>query len=121
VKEAQQVIAQRTGIRRGQTQVRRFLHRLGLQPRRVAAVPLPPKATAEEHARVQRQFLDAELEPVLAEARAGRRDVYFVDASHFVFVALLGWLWCAVRWFVRAASDASATTCWERCTRSATA
>jgi transposase len=102
--EAQQVIEQRTGIRRGLTQVRRFLHRLGLQPRRIAAVPLPPKTTAEEHARVQRQFLDDELEPVLAEARAGHRDVYFVDGAHFVYAVFLGWVWCAVRWFIRSAS-----------------
>ena len=104
VKEAQHAIEQRTGLRRGLTQVRRFLRRLGLQPLRVAAVPLPPKATAEDHARQQRQFLDAELEPVLAAARAGRRDVYFVDGAHFVYAAFLGWLWCAARLFVRAAS-----------------
>jgi transposase len=104
VKEAQPVIERRTGIRRGQTQVRRFLHRLGLPPRRVAAVPLPPKTTAEEHARVQRPFLDAELEPVLADARAGRRAVYFVDGAHFVYAVCLGWVWCAVRWFIRSAS-----------------
>jgi transposase len=104
VRQAQEVIRQRTGIVRGQTQVRRFLHRLGLKPRKVAAVPIPPKVTPEDHARTQRQFLDEKLEPVLAEARAGRRDVYFVDASHFVFATFLGWLWCAARWFVRAAS-----------------
>jgi len=104
VREAQEVIRQRTGLVRGQTQVRRFLRRLGLQPRKVAAVPVPPKKAPEEHAREQRQFLDAELGPVLAEARAGRRDVYFVDASHFVYAAFLGWLWCAARFFVRAAS-----------------
>jgi transposase len=104
VKEAQRLIEHRTGIRRGQTQVRRFLGRLGLRPRRVAAVPLPPKATAEDHARTQRQFLEEELEPVLAEARAGRRDVYFVDGAPFVFAAFLGWLWCVARLFVRAAS-----------------
>jgi transposase len=104
VRDAQEVIRQRTGILRGRTQVRRFLRRLGLEPRKVAAVPLPPKATAEEHARTQRAFLDGQLEPVLAEARAGRREVYFVDAAHFVFAAFLGWLWCAARWFVRAAS-----------------
>lgn len=104
VREAQQVIATRTGIRRGETQVRRFLHRLGLQPRRVAAVPIPPQATAEAHARTQRQFLEDELEPVLAEARAGRRDVYFVDGAHFVYAAFLGWVWCLARFFVRAAS-----------------
>jgi transposase len=104
VKEVQHVIEQRTGIRRGPTQVRRFLRRLGLQPRRVAAVPIPPKSTAEDHAREQRAFLDGELEPVLAEARAGRHDVYFADGAHFVYAAFLGWVWCAARLFVRAAS-----------------
>jgi len=104
VRDAQEIIRQRTGILRGQTQVRRFLRRLGLEPRKVAALPVPPKKAPEEHAREQRQFLDDELEPVLAEARAGRRDVYFVDASHFVFAAFLGWVWCAMRFFVRAAS-----------------
>ncbi len=104
VRQARHLIEERTGICRGQTQVRRFLRRLGLTPRRVAAVPIPPKSTIEEHARTQRQFLDESLEPVLAEARAGRRDVYFVDAAHFVYAAFLGWVWCAVRWFMRAAS-----------------
>jgi transposase len=104
VRQAQEVIRQRTGIARGQTQVRRFLRRLGLEPRKLAAVPIPPKATAEDHAREQRRFLNEELEPVLAEARAGLRDVYFGDASHFVHASFLGWLWCAVRFFVRAAS-----------------
>src|SRR3954451_4846157 len=104
VRDAQEIIRQRTGPQRGPTQVRRFLRRLVLEPRKVAALPVPPKKAPEEHAREQRQFLDDELEPVLAEARAGRRDVYFVDASHFVFAAFLGWVWCAVRFFVRAAS-----------------
>jgi transposase len=104
VRQAQEIIRQRTGIQRGLTQVRRFLHRLGLEPRKIAAIPVPPKQTAAEHAQRQQRFLDTELEPVLAEARAGHRDVYFVDASHFVFAAILGWLWCAGRWFVRAAS-----------------
>jgi transposase len=104
VHEARHVIAQQTGVRRGETQVRRFLRRLGLQPRRVTAVPLPPKATAADHARAQRRFLEEELEPVLAEARAGRRDVYFADGAHFVYAVFLGWLWCVARLFVRSAS-----------------
>src|SRR5262245_51010091 len=124
VKDARHVIAEQTGIRRGPTQVRRFLRRLGLQPRRVAAVPIPPQTTAEDHARGQRRFLDGELAPVLAEARAGRRDVYFADGAHFGDAAFLGWLWCVARRFVRAASGrrpgGSGTTCSARCTPSAT-
>jgi transposase len=44
------------------------------------------------------------LEPRLAQARAGKRVVYFVDASHFVLASFLGWVWCFVRLHVRAAS-----------------
>lgn len=40
----------------------------------------------------------------MAEARAGKRSVYFVDASHFVLASFLGWVWCFVRLHVRAAS-----------------
>jgi len=40
----------------------------------------------------------------LSEARQGQRTVFFVDAAHFVMGAFLGWVWCATRLFVRAAS-----------------
>ena len=40
----------------------------------------------------------------MAEAREFKRAVYFVDASHFVLASFLGWVWCFVRLFVRAAS-----------------
>jgi transposase len=104
LRQAQQAIEQQTGLRRGLTQVRRFLLRLGLKPLKAAAVPVPPKKTLEEHAKEQRRFLDTELEPRLREARAGLRDVYFVDASHFVFGSFLGCLWCFMRLCIRAAS-----------------
>ena len=41
------------------------------------------------------------LEPRLEEAKAGKRNIFFVDASHFVFAAFLGYLWCFARVFVR--------------------
>ena len=40
----------------------------------------------------------------MAQARVGKRTVYFVDASHFVLASFLGWVWCFVRLYVRAAS-----------------
>jgi transposase len=40
----------------------------------------------------------------LAETRQGKRQLYFVDASHFVLASFLGWIWCFTRLFVRAAS-----------------
>jgi transposase len=104
VKQARHLIEQHTGICRGLTQVRHFLHRLGMAPRKVAAIPIPPKSTLEEHVRTQKEFLDKKLEPKLQEARAGKRQVYFVDAAHFVFAPFLGVLWCVARRFIRAAS-----------------
>ncbi len=35
---------------------------------------------------------------------AGQRQVFFVDAAHFVLSAFLGWLWTKTRVFVRAPS-----------------
>lgn len=104
VKEAQHLIEQRTGLRRGLTQVRHFLHRLGLAPRKVAAIPVPPKSTLAEHVQTQAEFLENQLEPRLQEARAGLRAVYFVDAAHFVFATFLGVVWCWFRQCIRAAA-----------------
>lgn len=44
------------------------------------------------------------MEPRLAEARAGKRAVFFVDAAHFVFGAFLGYLWCVARCWIKAPS-----------------
>src|SRR4051794_18507742 len=104
-KEAAKVIFEQTGVRRGLTQVRAFLKtHLGLRYRKVAAIPVPPKKTIEDHAQEQARFLEAELEPALQEARAGRRAVFFVDAAHFVWAPFLGCLWCLARLFVRSAT-----------------
>jgi transposase len=52
----------------------------------------------------QREFLNTELQPVLAAAQAGSGHVFFVDAAHFVFGTFLCCLWCVARIFLRAAS-----------------
>src|SRR3954463_12535697 len=104
-KQARAVIEQKTGIRRGLTQVRHFLKdRLGFRWRRTGAIPVPPKKTIAEHARDQAAFVEGKLEPRLEQARQGQRQVHFVDAAHFVFAPFLGCLWCVTRLFVRAAS-----------------
>ena len=77
---------------------------LGLKWRCVAAIPLPPKKSIEEHAATQAEFLAAKLEPVLADARAGQGHVFFVDAAHFVMGAFLCCVWCLVRLLIRGGS-----------------
>ena len=44
------------------------------------------------------------MEPRLAEAHAGERAVFFVDAAHFVFGAFLGDLGCFARCWIKAPS-----------------
>jgi transposase len=73
VKEAQHVIEQQTGIRREESQVRAFLHRLGMRCRQVGTVP--GKLTEEQQAE-QRRFLEEELSPKLDEAEAGQRKFF---------------------------------------------
>ena len=58
VAEACQRIEELTGVVRGREQVRLFLKdQLGLNWRKVAAVPVPPKQSVEEHAANQADFL----------------------------------------------------------------
>jgi transposase len=61
---------------------------------------IPAKADPEQQA----GYLQAELEPRLAEAQAGQRAVFFVDAAHFVLAPFLGYLWSLVRIFIQAPS-----------------
>jgi transposase len=87
-----------TGISLKQTQMRAYLTLLGIRCRKVSSVP------AKVNLQAQQAFHDHELQPRLEEAKSGKRDVYFVDAAHFVLGAFLGYLWSFVRVFVRTPS-----------------
>jgi transposase len=98
INEAVTVLETLTGLRRSPTQVRLFLKRLGLKCLKVGL--LPAKADPEK----QEEYQQKKLEPRLAEAQAGERAVFFVDAAHFVFGAFLGYLWCFARCWIKAPS-----------------
>jgi transposase len=104
IAEACERLFQPTGLRRGPTQVRKFLKDLGLKWQRARAIPVPPKKNLAEHIAIQADFLDTQLKPALDAARAGSGHVFFVDAAHFVFGTYLCCLWSFARIFVRAAS-----------------
>lgn len=40
----------------------------------------------------------------MADAREGKKEVYFVDAAHFVWQGFLGFLWCFVKIWVKSPS-----------------
>jgi len=61
---------------------------------------MPAKADPQ----AQKEFLENEIQPRLAEAQAGKRAVFFVDAAHFVLAAFLGFLWSVTRMFIQAPS-----------------
>jgi len=59
---------------------------------------IPAKADPDEQAAYVKETLD----PRLAEAQAGKRAVFFVDAAHFVLAPFLGLLWSLRRIFLKA-------------------
>ena len=96
IKEAASKIEKLTGIKRSETQVRKFLKSMGVKRNKVGTIPA--KADLEE----QSKFKNEKLEPRLEEAKAGKRKVFFVDAAHFVLAAFLGYLWSFSRIFIKA-------------------
>jgi transposase len=95
IKQAQADIERLTGVRRSLTQVRALLQRLGFKRRCAMVVPKHAQDPDKQHE--QRVFHDTKLQPLLDQAEAGQRKVFFVDAAHFVFGAFVGYLWCLVR------------------------
>ena len=96
VSHAIEMIEQETGLRLQPSACRGFLHKLGLKPRRCGLEPGKALEDAEQQ-KAQQEFHDQKLQPMLDEAKQGRRVVLFVDAAHFVMGAFLGMLWCFAR------------------------
>ncbi len=72
--EAGAEIERLTGIKRSPTQIKAFLKRIGLKPRKVGYVP--GKAATAEKMVEQDAFQTEELEPRLAEAQARERALF---------------------------------------------
>lgn len=98
IKQACEEIEKLTKTKLHETQMRKYLKSLGVKFRKVGSIPA--KADAEK----QKEFLETKLQPRLDEAKDGKRDVYFVDAAHFVLGAFLGFLWSFTRIFVKSPS-----------------
>ena len=50
--------------------------------------------------KLQKEFLENELEPRISLAKAGKVKLFFCDAAHFVHGAFLGYVWSKVRIFL---------------------
>lgn len=74
VAQAQAEIERLTGIRRSPTQIRAFLKRIGMQVRKVGAMPGRAHEPLKQHE--QDTFQQTELEPRLDEVRAGKRTLF---------------------------------------------
>jgi len=85
------MIEKMTGIKRSPTQVREFMKKIGMKTRKIGYIPR--KATNPDKIEEQEQFQTEILEPLLNEAKQGKRAVYFVDAAHFTELI---WVFCGV-------------------------
>ncbi len=103
INQAIDMIFEQTGIRLKPSACRDFLKKMGFKRRRCGLVP--GKANDDEkQCQAQKVFHDEVLQPVLEEAKQGKRTVLFVDAAHFVMGAFLGILWCILRVLIPSAS-----------------
>ncbi|MEZ4989826.1 MAG: IS630 family transposase [Saprospiraceae bacterium] len=97
-KQAAAMILELTGQELSLEEVRRFMHRLGMKPRKTGHIPA--KADPDR----QQKFLNEQLLPVLEKARLGQCQLFFGDAAHFMMAPFVGLVWCFARIFIKAAS-----------------
>ena len=103
IKEARIKIQKMTGIKRSDTQIRKFLKGLGMRLLKPTLLPMGSgEKDLAEKSRKQHEFMDKKLEPLLKEAESGKRKVLFMDACHVQLACILGFLWCFARKYIRA-------------------
>lgn len=85
--EAAHIILGISGISFSLTWIRKVMHRLGFCF--IKSQPIPGKACPER----QKEWVAA-LQPVIDEAKDGKRKLYFMDAVHFTLEAFTCHVWC---------------------------
>lgn len=85
--EAAHIIRDISGISFSLTWIREIMHRLGL--RFIKTQPIPGRACPER----QKVWISA-LQPIIDEAKDGKRKLYFMDAVHFTLEAFNCHVWC---------------------------
>ena len=104
VNQAIEMIERETQVRLKHSACRAFLLKLGMKCRRCGLIPGNALGDDGEQRQKQKDFHDNKLQPLLQEAKQGKRTVLFVDAAHFVMGAFLGMLWCFTRQFLPSSS-----------------
>lgn len=97
-REAVSKVKQLTGTELSQSEMRRFMHEMGMKPLKTGHIP------AKADPVKQQMFLEEKLSPLLARAKAGECHLFFVDAAHFLLLPFVGILWCFARVFIKAAA-----------------
>ena len=85
--EAAHIILGISGISFSLTWTREIMHRCGF--RFIKTLPIPGKANSEK----QKEWVCA-LQPIIDEAKEGKRKLYFMDAVHFTLEAFTCHVWC---------------------------
>lgn len=103
IKEARGIIKKITGIKRSLTQIRVFLYKLGMKVLKPIKVPMGTNETSiEEKTANQKEFVEDKLNPLLIEAKEGKRKLLFMDACHMQLACVVGFIWCFVTKYIPA-------------------
>jgi len=74
VKEAVSEIEKLTGIKRSNTQVQKFMKRIGMKRLKIGAIPGKADVDAQE------EFIKKKLQPEIDDAKKGKSRLFYVDA-----------------------------------------
>jgi transposase len=98
VKEFAHKIEEQTGIKRGLTQVRKFIRRIGFKYLQTGHIP------AKADPIKQREWKENVLDKAIKEAEEGKCHLFFCDAAHFILAPFICKAWSLTRRFIKAAA-----------------
>ena len=96
--QAGQAIEELTGIKRCPTQIRAFLHTIGMRYQKTAQIPAKADVSA------QQTWKTTIFEPLLQRAKSQEIVLLFGDSMHCVMSVFLCFMWSLTRIFVKSSS-----------------
>lgn len=103
IPEAKSRIKKLTGISRSDTQIRKYLNKIGVSRKKPTLIPMTKSDTSlKEKINTQSEYVENVLKPHIEKHRNNEETLLFMDACHVQLAATLCFIWSASKHYIKA-------------------
>ena len=103
IPEAKSRIMKITGVSRSDTQIRKYLNKIGLSRKKPVLIPMAKSDTSlKEKIQAQSEYVENVIKPHIEKDRNNEETLLFMDACHVQLAVTLCFIWSASKHYIKA-------------------